>query len=118
MKARYRYRVYPTDPQKIALSQLFGCVRVVYNDALAYCLQQYKDGEKKPKESELQKIFITQAKRSENRYWLADVSNIPLQQSVRDLGQAYQNFFDSCSGKRKGKKLAPPKFKKQYFGQF
>ena len=117
MKARYRYRVYPTDPQKIALSQLFGCVRVVYNDALAYCLQQYHDGRKKPKESELQKIFITQAKQSENRYWLADVSNIPLQQSVRDLGQAYQNFFDSCSGKRKGKKLAPPKFKKRSANQ-
>ncbi|MFM7439252.1 MAG: RNA-guided endonuclease TnpB family protein, partial [Snowella sp.] len=68
---------------------------------------------KKPKESELQKIFITQAKQSENRYWLADVSNIPLQQSVRDLGQGYQNFFNSCKGKRKGKKLAPPKFKKR-----
>jgi putative transposase len=113
MKARYRYRVYPTDSQKIALSQLFGCVRVVYNDALAYCIQEYQKREKKPKESELQKKFITQAKESENRHWLAEVSNIPLQQSIRDLGQAYQNFFNSCNGKRKGKKLAPPKFKKR-----
>lgn len=117
MKARYRYRVYPTDPQKIALSQLFGCVRVVYNDALAYCLQQYQNGKKQPTDSELQKIFITQAKQSENRYWLADVSNVPLQQSVRALGQAYQNFFNSCNGKRKGKKMAPPKFKKRSANQ-
>ncbi|MFM9264567.1 helix-turn-helix domain-containing protein, partial [Tychonema sp. BBK16] len=31
MKARYRYRIYPTDQQKQSLAQLFGCVRVVWN---------------------------------------------------------------------------------------
>ncbi|WP_419866679.1 helix-turn-helix domain-containing protein [Microcystis viridis] len=35
MKARYQYRIYPTDQQKRLLSQLFGCVRVVWNDTLA-----------------------------------------------------------------------------------
>ena len=45
------------------------------------------------------------------RVWLKDVSNIPLQQSLNDLNQAYQNFFKSCKGKRKGKKVNPPKFK-------
>jgi len=44
---------------------------------------------------------------------LSDVSNIPLQQSVADLGVAYKNFFDSLKGKRKGKKLSRPKFKKK-----
>ncbi|MEG4638418.1 RNA-guided endonuclease InsQ/TnpB family protein [Microcoleus sp. Aus8_D4] len=33
--------------------------------------------------------------------------------TINDLGQAYQNFFTACNGKRKGKKLKPPKFKKQ-----
>ena len=37
MKARYQYRVYPTDRQCKLLARLFGCVRVVYNDALALC---------------------------------------------------------------------------------
>ncbi|MGN5239442.1 MULTISPECIES: helix-turn-helix domain-containing protein [unclassified Rhodococcus (in: high G+C Gram-positive bacteria)] len=32
---RYRYRAYPTGEQHHALSRLFGCCRVVFNDALA-----------------------------------------------------------------------------------
>ncbi|MEG4638419.1 MULTISPECIES: helix-turn-helix domain-containing protein [unclassified Microcoleus] len=37
MKLRYRYRIYPLDSHQIALAKLFGCVRVVWNDALAFC---------------------------------------------------------------------------------
>ncbi len=42
MKARYQYRFYPTDQQQVSLAQLFGCVRVVWNDALAICKQSEK----------------------------------------------------------------------------
>jgi putative transposase len=109
MKARYQYRIYPTDQQRQSLAQLFGCVRVVWNDALALCKQLGK----KPKSAELQKIVITQAKQTIERAWLAEVSNIPLQQSVADLETAFKNFFDSCKGKRKGRKAGYPKFKKR-----
>jgi len=109
MKARYQYRFYPTAQQQQSLARLFGCVRVVWNDALAIC----KQSEKKPKSAELQKIVITQAKKTETRAWLSEVSNIPLQQSVADLETAFKNFFDSCKGKRKGRKLGYPKFKKR-----
>ncbi|MGL4881416.1 MAG: RNA-guided endonuclease InsQ/TnpB family protein, partial [Waterburya sp.] len=61
----------------------------------------------------LQKQVITQAKKTTDREWLATVSNIPLQQSVADLGVAYKNFFDSLKGKRKGKKIGSPRFKKK-----
>jgi putative transposase len=117
MKARYRYRVYPTESQKIALAQLFGCCRVVWNDALAFCNETYQKGEKYPGETELQKRFITQAKKTEQRQWLSEVSNIPLQQSLRDLGQAYSNFFKSCGSKRRGKKVRLPRFKKRKSAQ-
>ena len=113
MKARYRYRCYPTKSQQFALSKLFGCVRRVWNDTLAYCIEEYKTGNKKPKNAELQKRFITQAKKTKDREWLKEVSNIPLQQSLNDLEQAYQNFFKSCKGQRKGKPVRPPKFKKR-----
>ncbi|MEH1949960.1 MAG: transposase [Nostoc sp.] len=109
MKARYQYRFYPTDQQRQSLAQLFGCVRVVWNDALAVC----KQSEKLPSNNDLQKTVITQAKKTEAREWLSGVSNIPLQQSVSDLGVAYKNFFDSLKGKRKGKKVGSPKFKKK-----
>ncbi|MEL7034458.1 MAG: RNA-guided endonuclease TnpB family protein [Cyanobacteria bacterium J06592_8] len=113
MKARYQYRIYPTTEQQTKLAKLFGCCRVVWNDALAHCIELYKSGEKKLSNSELQKRFITQAKKTVEREWLKEVSNIPLQQSLNDLEQAYHNFFKSCKGKRKGKKVRPPKFKKR-----
>ncbi|MBD2200592.1 MULTISPECIES: RNA-guided endonuclease InsQ/TnpB family protein [Calothrix] len=124
MKARYQFRFYPTDLQQQLLAQLFGCVRVVWNDALAIC----KQSEKLPKNSELQKFVITQAKKTDERSWLSDVSVTPLQQSVADLGVAYKNFFDSLKGKRKGtavattggtpatrclKKVGTPRFKRK-----
>ncbi|HAX75650.1 MAG TPA: transposase [Cyanobacteria bacterium UBA11372] len=109
MKARSQYRFYPTDQQRQSLAQLFGCVRVVWNDALAIC----KQSEKLPSNNDLQKLVITQAKKTLERGWLSDVSNIPLQQSVADLGVAYKNFFASLKGKRKGKKVGSPKFKKK-----
>ena len=113
MKARYQYRFYPTDQQQQSLAQLFGCVRVVWNDALAICKQQ----EKKPKSAELQKLVITQAKKTDARAWLSQVSAIPLQQSVADLETAFKNFFDSCKEKRKGRKVGYPKFKKRTSSQ-
>ncbi len=109
MKARYQYRIYPTGQQQRDLAKLFGCTRVVWNDALFLC----KRSEKLPSNSDLQKICITQAKKTALREWLAEVSNIPLQQSIADLGVAFKNFFDSLKGKRKGQKVSPPKFKKR-----
>ncbi len=44
---------------------------------------------------------------------MTEVSSIPLQQSLKDLETAYSNFFASCKGERKGKKVKPPKFKKR-----
>lgn len=109
MKARYKYRFYPSNQQHSSLAQLFGCVRVVWNDALATC----KDSENLPSNGDLQKLVITEAKKTEARAWLGDVSNIPLQQSVADLGVAYKNFFESLKGKRKGKRVGLPRFKKK-----
>ena len=111
MKARFKYRIYPTSGQKHRLAKLFGCVRVVWNDSLACCQSKYKSGEKKPVNSQLQKQFITSAKKTEDREWLSEVSAIPLQQSLNDLNQAYQNFFKSTQGNRKGRPIRPPKFK-------
>ncbi|NEO53354.1 MAG: helix-turn-helix domain-containing protein [Okeania sp. SIO3B5] len=59
MKARYKYRIYPTKGQQTKLARLFGCVRVVWNDSLACCQQKYKLTENKPSNSQLQKQFIT-----------------------------------------------------------
>jgi len=112
MKARYQCRIYPTANQQIELAKLFGCCRVVWNDALAL-IKSTPKGRRWPSGAELQKVCITQAKKTEGREWLAEVSNIPLQQSIQDLGVAFKNFFDYRKGKRKGKRVGFPRFKKK-----
>jgi putative transposase len=108
MKARYQYRFYPTDQQQRSLAQLFGCVRVVWNDALFLC----KTSENLPSYNQLSAL-LTQVKKTEERAWLNEVSSVPLQQSLRHLATAYKNFFNSCKGKRKGTKVGLPRFKKK-----
>jgi putative transposase len=108
MKARYQYRFYPTDQQQQSLARLFGCVRVVWNDALALC----KQSDKLPGHKKLSAL-LTQSKKAENREWLMSVSSVPLQQSLRNLDNAYRNFFNSRNGKRKGRKIGSPNFKKK-----
>ncbi|WP_017659129.1 helix-turn-helix domain-containing protein [Baaleninema simplex] len=112
MKARYQYRIYPTPGQQIELAKLFGCCRVVWNSALAI-VKGVPKGEKWPKNSELQRLVITQAKKAPERQWLSEVSVVALQQSVIDLGTAFKHFFESQQGKRKGKRVGFPQFKKR-----
>lgn len=112
MKQRYNYRIYPTDQQRQKLAQTFGCTRVVFNDALAM-VKATPDGEKWPSNGDLQKAVITAAKRTPERQWLGDVSNVPLQQSVRDLGTAITAFFKSKKGDRKGQRVGFPRFKRK-----
>lgn len=113
MKLRYRYRIYPTPAQASRLAQMFGCSRVVWNDALALCKSEYSEGRKYPGFGYLAKQLITEAKKTDKRRWLADVSVVPLQQSVRNLDVAFRNFFNSVTGKRKGPKVRMPRFKKR-----
>jgi transposase len=108
MKARYQYRFYPTDQQQQSLAQLFGCVRVAWNDALAFC----KQSEKIPGYNKLS-AMLTQSKKTDERKWLSDVSSVPLQQSLRHLDVAYKNFFNSRNGNRIGGKVGIPRFKKK-----
>lgn len=114
MKLRYRYRLYPNSEQVKLLCRLFGCTRVVWNDALAFCQQLWEESIKYPGSSELMKQFITQAKVNPLRCWLGEVSTIALQQSIRDLDVAFRNFWNSLKGKRKGTMVKPPRFKKRH----
>lgn len=107
---RYRYRAYPKKGQEQLVAALFGCVRVVYNDALAYSEEQYKDTGKKPSSRELS-ARLTRLKHTPEKAWLKEVSAVPLQQSLRDLDRAYTNFFASMTGRRKGGRVGAPRFR-------
>lgn len=111
MQLRYSFRVYPTPGQRIALARTFGCARVVYNDALRIRRDAHAAGLPFPKSGELSKQLITEAKRTPERAWLSNAPVGVMQQALRDLDQAYRNFFDSLSTKRKGPKAGEPRFK-------
>ncbi|MFI5794428.1 RNA-guided endonuclease InsQ/TnpB family protein, partial [Streptomyces sp. NPDC051677] len=111
MQLRYNYRAYPDASQRRALARAFGCARVVWNDCLRDRKQAHAAGQPYVKSAELSRLRITQAKRTEERAWLADVSAVVLQQPLRDLDTACKNFFDSLLGKRKGRKIGPPRYK-------
>ncbi|MGS2619860.1 RNA-guided endonuclease InsQ/TnpB family protein [Micromonospora sp. LZ34] len=111
MQLRYNFRVYPTSGQREALARAFGCARVVFNDGLRARRQAHEAGEAYLPDGELSKRVITQAKRTPERAWLGEVSAVVLQQALADLNTAYRNFFASVSGKRKGRKVGPPRFR-------
>ncbi|WP_405113652.1 transposase [Micromonospora sp. NBC_01405] len=110
MRLRYHYRVYPDTAQCEALARSFGCARVVFNDGLRARQMARENGEKYLADAELSKR-ITEAKATPERAWLSEVSSVVLQQALADLNTAYRNFFASISGKRKGRKVAPPRFR-------
>jgi putative transposase len=111
MQLRYSFRLYPNGPQRAALAMAFGCARVVFNDALRIRKDAHASGLPYPKAAELSKQVITEAKKTEERAWLGEVSAVVLQQSLRDLEMAYSNFFASLKGIRKGPKIEEPRFK-------
>ncbi|MEV6229148.1 RNA-guided endonuclease TnpB family protein [Saccharopolyspora shandongensis] len=111
LQLRYGFRLYPTPGQQTALAQAFGCARVVFNDAVQARQDAHTQGLPAPKAAELSKRLVTDAKRTPERSWLSNVSAVVLQQSLRDAETAFKNFFDSLSGKRKGRKMGAPRFK-------
>ncbi|MEH1053964.1 transposase [Micromonospora sp. CPCC 206171] len=110
VQLRYNYRVYPDASQREALARSFGCARVVFNDGLRARQQARLEGLPYLSDAELSKR-VTAAKLTPQRAWLGEVSSVVLQQALADLNVAYRNFFASISGKRKGRKVAPPRFR-------
>jgi putative transposase len=110
MLVRYRYRVDPTPGQRQALARVFGCARVVYNDALRERERAQAAGGK-ISDTEVQRRVITLAKTRPERAWLAEVASVALVQACQDARRAYHNWFASLSGKRRGRQVGHPRFR-------
>ena len=109
VQLRYNYRLYPNGPQREALARAFGCARVVFNDALAARQAAYEAGEPYIPDAAMS-AALTAPKETPERAWLGDVSSVVLQQALADLNTAYRNFLASVTGRRKGPRVAPPRF--------
>ena len=92
VKRAYKYRFYPTAEQAELLHRTFGCVRYVWNKALAERLRRYTDEGRPTSYVETAK-WLTAWKRDEASSFLREVSNVPLQQALRDQQTAFNNLF-------------------------
>lgn len=91
MLRAYKYRIYPTDEQKVLFAKTFGCCRFVYNWALNLKITAYKE-----RKETLGNVYLTNLMKSElkaEHEWLSEVNSQSLQSALRNLDTAYTNFF-------------------------
>ena len=100
----FKFRFYPTSAQRLELAQTFGCTRYIFNWALALRTNSYYQDKVSLSYTDTSNA-LTKLKKDPEKSWLKQVSAVPLQQGLRHLNTAFQNFF---KGRTKY-----PKFKKK-----
>ncbi|GGA17470.1 RNA-guided endonuclease TnpB family protein [Okeania sp. KiyG1] len=103
----YKFRFYPTPEQENLLRRTLGCVRLIYNKALAARTQAWYENKERVGYKQTS-AMLTNWKKQEDLDFLTEVSSVPLQQGLRHLQTAFTNFF---SGRAKY-----PNFKKKRNG--
>ena len=106
----FKVRLYPNKRQIEQIEKTFGCCRFVYNYFLAKSIKDYEETGKSNTYNQNSKL-LPELKRSTETKWLSEVDSTSLQQSVRNLGKAYDNFFRRV---KQGQTPGFPKFKKKH----
>ena len=91
----YKFRLYPTEEQKVIFAKTFGCSRAIWNMMLADKIQYYKETGKS--------LNNTPAQYKREFPWLKEVDSLALCNVQLNLQKAYKGFFQS--------KFGFPKFK-------
>ena len=100
-----RVRLYPTEEQEILINKTIGCCRFAHNQTLENCNQSYEQTKHFPSKKERITNLIQLKEKHE---FLKEVDSAALQQSVRDLSSALDNFF------RNRNHFGFPKFKSKH----
>lgn len=98
----FKYKILPTAEQVEFLEQHFGSARFIYNYFLDLKSKTYEESQVNLSYAELNKT-LTALKKIEEYSWLSKVNSQTLQEALRNLDKAYQNFF--------AKRSKFPKFK-------
>jgi len=93
----YKFRIYPTACQEEILRKTIGSCRFVYNWALAQKREAWVTQKKSVSYNATSK-GLTELKETPEREWLNEVSSVCLQQSLRNLDTAFNNFFKKKGG--------------------
>lgn len=93
MRTAYKVRAYPDLKQAAVLRRTFGCVRVVWNRALAARQTRYTTEQRSTSYRETDSE-LTAWKKTDELGFLGEVSSVPLQQALRHQHAAFASFFD------------------------
>ncbi|GAA6379780.1 hypothetical protein I2800192A2_18890 [Anaerostipes hadrus] len=85
MNIAYRFRIYPTEEQKILFGKTFGCCRFLYNQMLDDKIREYEKTKKILKN--------TPAMYKREYPFLKEVDSLALANVQLHLEKAYKNFF-------------------------
>ena len=88
----YKFRFYPTPDQAEQLARTFGCARFVYNHFLRLRTDAFFQDKKRVGYNDTARM-LTVLKQQPETEWMNEVSNVCLQQSLRNLDVAFKNFF-------------------------
>ena len=89
----FKFRIYPNNQQKQFLAQSFGCARFAYNYFLRQRIDYYAQTGKGLTYHN-NALALTQLKKQPEFEWLNNVNSQSLQQTLRNLDVAYNNFFN------------------------
>ncbi len=91
IKYTYKFRLIPTEDQKVLLNKHFGSVRFVYNYFLNQRKEEYLNNKKSLNYYDQAK-YLTEVKKELT--WLKEINSQTLQYSLNCLDIAYQGFFN------------------------
>ena len=116
MLRAHKIRLNPNQAQAEHFARACGVARFSWNWALDQWQKQYQACKAdpslpKPTEGALRRQL--NAIKKVEFPWMQEVTKCAPQEAIIALGQAYQNWFKSLSGKRKGPALRAPQFKKK-----
>lgn len=90
-----KIRIYPNKEQTQFINKQLGSCRFVYNECLAYKTNTYKEEKVSISPAEVISHLVVLKERFP---FLKEVHSKVLQQTIRDLNQAYTNFFKNGNG--------------------
>jgi len=90
MLRAYRYRLYPNKKQRELTHKTIGCCRFVYNYYLNKRIEIYQN---EGKTLNYNACANDLPNLKQQYQWLREVDSIALQQALKDLDNAYNNFL-------------------------
>ena len=87
----YKFRIYPNKTQARLINRTLGCVRFVFNHFLAVRRDEWKANHHSLTYVKTCQL-LTNLKKREDTSWLSEADSMALQESLRNLDRAYENF--------------------------